>query len=62
MPFALWHAAARFRICAWSSPYTRPDRADAERQRRVPASPGLRELGVEPTPVDAVLQQFRGHG
>jgi hypothetical protein len=50
-------AGHRFRICAWSS-LTR-DQIALMQNDNVASSqfPGLHELGVEPTPVDAVLDE-----
>jgi uncharacterized protein YbjT (DUF2867 family) len=61
MPFALWHAAARIAEYVPGAPLTRDQIALMQSDNVAsPHLPGLAELGIQPTPIDAVLQQFRG--
>ena len=63
MPFALWHAAARIAEYVPGAPLTRDQIALMQSDNVAsPHLPGLAELGIQPTPIEAVLQQFRGHG
>jgi uncharacterized protein YbjT (DUF2867 family) len=62
MPFALWHAIARIAEYVPGAPLTRDQIALMQNDNVAsPHLPGLAELGIQPTPMEAVLQQFRGH-
>jgi uncharacterized protein YbjT (DUF2867 family) len=60
IPFALWHAAARIAEYVPGAPLTR-DQIALMRSDNVASLqlPGLAELGIQPTPIEAVLQHFR---
>jgi len=63
MPFALWHAAARIAEYVPGAPLTRDQIALMQCDNVAsPHLPGLTELGIQPTPIEAVAEQFRGHG
>ena len=56
VPFALWHAFAWFAEHLPGSPLTRNQVALMRRDNVVPLTlPGLRELGIEPTPIEAIV-------
>jgi NADH dehydrogenase len=61
MPFALWNVAARISEFVPGAPLTR-DQIALFRSDNVASAhlPGLAELGIQPTPIDAVLQEVRG--
>jgi NADH dehydrogenase len=58
VPFALWHVLATVSEYVPGAPLTR-DQIALMQNDNVASSqlPGLRELGVEPTPVDSVLDE-----
>ena len=61
MPFALWHVLATLSEYVPGAPLTRDQIALMQNDNVAsPDFPRLRELGVEPTPVDAVLDEV-GH-
>jgi len=58
VPFALWHVLATVSEYVPGAPLTRDQIALMQNDNVAsPDFPGLRELGVEPTPVDAVLDE-----
>jgi uncharacterized protein YbjT (DUF2867 family) len=58
VPFALWHVLATLSEYVPGAPLTRDQIALMQNDNVAsPDFPGLRELGVEPTPVDAVLDE-----
>jgi uncharacterized protein YbjT (DUF2867 family) len=62
MPFALWHALAQIAEYVPGAPLTRDQIALMQNDNVASAQlPGLAELGIQPTRMEALLQQFRGH-
>jgi uncharacterized protein YbjT (DUF2867 family) len=61
MPFALWQLAARISEYLPGAPLTR-DQVALMRDDNLPSPhvPGLKELAIQPTPMEAVLEQVRG--
>ena len=58
VPFAMWHVLATVSEYVPGAPLTRDQIALMQNDNVAsPDFPGLRELGVEPTPVDAVLDE-----
>ena len=56
MPFAVWHALAWFAEHLPGSPLTRNQIALMRRDNVASLTlPGLRELGIEPTPIEAIV-------
>jgi uncharacterized protein YbjT (DUF2867 family) len=56
MPFALWHGLAWFAEHLPGSPLTRNQIALMRRDNLASLTlPGLRELGIEPTPIEAIV-------
>ena len=63
MPFALWHAAARIAEYVPGAPLTRDQIALMQCDNVAsPHLPGLTELGIQPTPIEAVLSNFEATG
>ena len=61
MPFALWHALARISEYVPGAPLTRDQIVLMQSDNLAsPHLPGLRELGIEPTPIDTVLEELGG--
>jgi len=61
MPFALWDVAARIGEYVPGAPLTRDQIALLQSDNVASAHlPGLTELGIQPTPIEAVLQELRG--
>jgi len=61
MPFALWQLAARISEYVPGAPLTR-DQVALMQSDNLPSPhvPGLTELAIQPTPMEAVLEQVRG--
>ena len=59
VPFAMWHVLATLSEYVPGAPLTRDQIALMQNDNVAsPDFPGLRELGVDPTPVEAVLDEF----